>query len=296
MTNVKTQTPGKIELLSDKRNLLSVKRNLPSVKRNLGAKTLVKRFVCNDRASIAVMFALMLPVILGVVGLGVEAGMWFKDRRELQTIADAAVISAAIENSYGASNAEYTSAATVEANLNGFNAATDSFTSVGTPLTGAYLGNSDYIEVVLNRNLTTIISQVFYSFDPTTTARAVATTTGDKEACVLALSTTARPGVKMSSNSTVNMTDCGVVSNSTQSAYSVQVCNNCNLATDCVWAAGGIDDGLSSITSTDCSQPISNANPVLDPYASLDVPASFGICDSATSMSGSPYTISSDTT
>lgn len=257
---------------------------------------LLKRFARNDQATIAVMFAIMLPIILGVAGLGVEAGMWFKDRRELQTIADAAVISAAIENSYGASSSEYTAAATVEANLNGFNDSTDSFTSVGTPTSGAYSGDSDYIEVVLSRNLTTIISQVFYNFDPVTTARAVATTTGDSEACVLALSTTASPAVDISGNGTVSMVDCGLVSNSTQSAYSVEVCNNCDLTTDCVWAAGGIDDGLNSITTTNCTDPVSNASPVSDPYATLDVPADFGDCDPATSMSGGQYIINSDTT
>jgi len=47
------------------------------------------------------MFALMLPFLFGIVGLGMEAGMWFKERRQLQTIADAAAVSAAIENAYG---------------------------------------------------------------------------------------------------------------------------------------------------------------------------------------------------
>jgi len=260
-------------------------------------KVLSKRFVRNDRGAIAIMFALMMPFILGVIGLGVEAGMWFKDRRELQSIADSASISAAVENAYGASTtSELTAAAQVEANLNGFDATKDTIVYVGTPQSGAYIDDADYVEVRLSRTLTTIVSQVFKTFDPSTIARAVASTTGDKEACVLALSSTASPGVTISGNSTVNLTNCGLVANSTTASYSVDVCNNCSLTTDCVWASGGINEGLNSITSTVCDDVIPNVDPIADPYVALDVPASFGSCAPNTAMTGGQYIISSNTT
>ena len=236
------------------------------------------------------MFALMLPVLFGIIGLGVEAGLWFKERRELQTIADAAAVSAAIENSYGATSTELTTAATLEAGLNGFDATTDTITYVGTPTTAtsAYVGDTAYVEVIVTRTLDTILSQVFYTFSPTTTARAIASTSGDKEACVLALSTTASPAISLSGNGTVDMNGCGLVSNSSAASYSVNVCNNCNLSVDCVSAAGGINDGNNSITTTQCDGPVSNASPSTDPFSSLDVPANIASmsCVSGTAMTG----------
>lgn len=222
------------------------------------------------------MFALMLPVLIGIIGLGMEAGMWFKERRELQTIADAAAVSAAIENAYGASSAEILTAATLEATLNGFDATSDTITYVGTPTSGAFAGDSAYIEVQVTRQLETILSQVFYSLSPSTTARAVAATTGDQEACVLALSPSAMNSVYVNgAGSSVTMDGCSVVANSTHSTKAINVQNG-SLTADCLWTAGGIN-GEANIT-TSCSSPATGANTVEDPYADLDVPAYAG-CD-----------------
>lgn len=258
---------------------------------------ILRYFLRDENGGIAIMFALMLPVIFGIIGLGVETGLWFKERRELQTIADAAAVSAAIENSMGENSTVITAVATLEATKNGFDATTDTITYVGTPITAtsAYFGDADYIEVIVTRQLDTILSQVFYTFTPTTTARAVASTSGDTEACVLALSTTASPAIGLSGNGTVDMNGCGLVSNSTASNYSVSVCNNCDLTVDCVSAAGGINDGNSSITTTACDGPVSNASGASDPFSDMDVPTIPASCVSGTAMSGAKMTISTDT-
>lgn len=237
---------------------------------------LIARFTRNDQASIALMFALMLPVLFGIVGLGVEVGIWFKERRELQTIADAAAVSAAIENTFGATQAELEAAATLEATNNGFDAATDAITYVGTPTSGAYAGESGYIEVIVSRQLETILSQVFYTLDPSTTARAVASTVADQEACVLALSPTAQNAVWVTGAGTsVSMDGCSMVANSDDPTKAINVQNG-SLDIDCLWTAGGIS-GSENIT-TDCASPVEGAGQVDDPFASLDVPT-FSGCD-----------------
>lgn len=267
--------------------------------RKILLRFILRHFARDENGGIAIMFALMLPVLFGIIGLGVEAGLWFKERRELQTIADAAAVSAAIENTYGATSAELTAIATLEAGLNGFDATTDTITYVGTPTTATstYVGNTAYVEVIVTRTLDTILSQVFYTFSPTTTARAIAATSGDSEACVLALSTTASPAIGLSGNGTVSMDGCGLVSNSAAASYSVSVCSNCSLTVDCVSAAGGINDSGSSITTTECDGPVSNANTSDDPFSTYDVPSGISsmTCVTGTAMSGSAMTISTDT-
>lgn len=244
-------------------------------------------FASCERGAIALMFALMLPVLFGIVGLGVEAGMWFKERRELQTITDAAAVSAAIENTYGATGAEITAAAQLEATANGFDATTDTLVYVGTPTSGAFSGDSAYIEVRITRQLETILSQVFYALNPQTTARAVASTSGDQEACVLALSESDMNSIYMNgASSSVSMVGCSVVANSTHSTKAINVQNG-NFEVECMWTAGGIN-GSANIT-TACAAPSSGASSVTDPYADLTVPA----FDNSTCHKGNgnnPYT------
>src|SRR5215831_2865568 len=50
---------------------------------------------------VAVIYAVVLPGMLGMVGLGVEAGEWYIDKRALQTQADAAALAGAWERAYG---------------------------------------------------------------------------------------------------------------------------------------------------------------------------------------------------
>ena len=229
-----------------------------------------------DDGSVALMFALLLPVLFGIVGLGVEAGLWFKERRELQSIADSAAVSAAIELAYGAGQAEQKTAAQIEADSNGFDAATDTILHVGPPTSGAYAGNAAYVEVRVERKLETVLSQVFYSLNPLTVSRAVAGTTSDLEACVMALSGTASNSIYLNGAGTnVTMTGCGVVANSNHSTNAINIQNG-SFEADCLWTAGGIS-GEANIT-TACASSVSDAKPVDDPFAALDVPA-YGACD-----------------
>jgi len=247
------------------------------------------RFGRDESGGIMVMFALILPVLFGVIGLGFESGMWFKERRELQTIADAAVVSAAIENSYGEGSTVVTSAATLEATNNGFDATTDSITYVGTPTSGTYSGDTDYVEVIVTRQLTTVLSQIFQSFSPSATARAVATTgtlsTG--EACVLALDTTGT-GVSVSGNGSVTFDGCQVASNSADSD-SLSVSGSGGLNIDCYSVVGDVSVTAGLTTAADCS-PSTGASALDDPYIGLTDPDD-GTCDVAGNL-----TITADTT
>lgn len=229
----------------------------------------MKRFARDERGAIALMFALMLPLLIGIVGLGLEAGIWFKERRELQTIADAAAVSAAIENTYGATSAEIEAVATMEATSNGYDATTDTLTYVGTPTSGAYVGDTAYIEVLFTRQLETILSQVLFSLSPSTTARAVAGTTSDQEACVLALAGTGT-GIKLSGNGTsVTMAGCSLVANSSDADKAIWVQNG-TLTTECLSTVGGTTVG--GTLDTTCTTPVTGAAAADDPFSDLTVP------------------------
>lgn len=237
----------------------------------------LRRFIRQDSGAIAVMFALMLPVIAGFVGLGVEVGLWYKERRSIQTAVDAAALSAIFELNGGGTSAEITAAATADAVRNGFDATTDTITINTPPLSGPYMGDFAYVEVLINRQLTMFLSQILLDTAPTASARAVSGQLGgDDEACVLALASSAQDAIKMNgAGSTVSMEGCGVVSNSTNATKSVNIQNG-TFEVDCIAASGGINENGTITTS--CASSQENQPTIDDPYAALAVPAYAG-CD-----------------
>ncbi len=81
-----------------------------------------KAFTGDEKGIIIVMFALMLPLLVGFVGLGVEVAFWFTLKRDMQAAADAAAIAGSYELAEGRSSS-ITTVATREATSNGWEAA-----------------------------------------------------------------------------------------------------------------------------------------------------------------------------
>jgi len=64
----------------------------------------MKRFEClarEERGQIIVWFALILVVLVGFVGLVIDGTYYFKQRQELQAIADGAALAGAMQLGYG---------------------------------------------------------------------------------------------------------------------------------------------------------------------------------------------------
>jgi Flp pilus assembly protein TadG len=55
------------------------------------------RFAGDRQGVVALAVAVLLPVLIGFAGLGIEVGMWFAVQRQNQSAADAAAIAAALE-------------------------------------------------------------------------------------------------------------------------------------------------------------------------------------------------------
>jgi Flp pilus assembly protein TadG len=76
------------------------------------------RFRRCDSGSIAIVSAIVLPVLVGFASLGIEAGNWYRVGRAMQGAADAAAMSAAA--SYLAGESNYTTVGATYGTLNGF--------------------------------------------------------------------------------------------------------------------------------------------------------------------------------
>ena len=131
-----------------------------------------------ERGQILVMAVLLLTVLLGLVGLAVDAGFHYAERRQVQNAADQAALAAAWELNLGGTTAAATAAALENANGNGFdNNGTSNTVTVNIPPTsGDHIGDPNYVEAIITEDPQTFFIHVLTSTSGVS-ARGVATYT-----------------------------------------------------------------------------------------------------------------------
>jgi len=137
---------------------------------------LMARLAADQSGVIIVMFALLLPVLVGFMGLGVEITFWYQHRRNLQTIADAAAIAGAYDVNSGGTQTTATTAATTDATRNGYSVSTDTLAVKTPPTSGSYTADVRAVETVMTRQIIPLFAGYFLKNNVTINARAVATT------------------------------------------------------------------------------------------------------------------------
>ena len=107
--------------------------------------------VHRERGQILMLTALMITAFLGLVGLVVDAGFHYVERRQVQNAADEATLAAVYEMRYGGSSGDIIAAALENAAANGYdNDGVGSTVTVNMPpSSGDYVGNSNAVEVVI---------------------------------------------------------------------------------------------------------------------------------------------------
>ncbi|MGQ0663791.1 MAG: TadE/TadG family type IV pilus assembly protein [Pseudomonadota bacterium] len=231
------------------------------------------------RGSALVLFALGMPIVFGLVGLGTEVGTWYATVRGLQTLSDAAAIGGAYAKSTGAAIAVITETARRDATRNnGFNGATDVVAVNVPPATGPNTGNANAVEAIVSRPLTLLFSRVFLTEGFTVQARSVAVATPPGQACALALAPGSEQGIRLDSNATVDLGGCGMAANST-AADAIRFDSNSSLTAASLNTVGGFQARGNS-TQNLGSPAQTGQSPILDPYADLGVPQPLGSCTS----------------
>jgi Flp pilus assembly protein TadG len=170
----------------------------------------------DERGVSAIIVALSLTVLVGFAGLGVETGLWYSIKRQNQSAADAAALSAAYEVLAGNTNVttNLTPAATRAATQNGY---TGNAPVVTYPYSDAIVNNA--VAVKLDTPQRTLLTGLFLP-SVTIETKAVAQVFPAAPGCILTLGTVpplaaGTPDVEVSGNSTLNAPDCSVMAAST---------------------------------------------------------------------------------
>ena len=236
-----------------------------------------KDLATDRRGGTLTTVALTIPVLLGLTGLGVEAGLWYSEKRSLQTAADAAATAGGWERARGQDLQDITAAAQREAERNGFSTAGGG-TIVVTELTHDAAGNPiQAIEVVLTEKQPPLFTAALVGDNITIRTRAVAKLETTGTACVLATDPTTSEAVKAWGSASVNMKGCVIASNSS-SSNAIALGGGANVTAESLWTVGGYTQGGSSALTT-ARPPSVNVWPLENPYANLAIPpAPTGTC------------------
>ena len=112
----------------------------------------------SESGQVLVILVLAMIVLLAAVALAIDGGRLYALRREAQSAADAAVLAAALAKCNGG---DPITAGLATAGQNGFDSGAVSV--FNPPTRGSYVGNSDYVEVMITASIPGTFVQLVYS-------------------------------------------------------------------------------------------------------------------------------------
>jgi Putative Flp pilus-assembly TadE/G-like len=125
-----------------------------------------------ERGQAMILIVFSIIGILGMSALAIDGGNAYVDRRKTETAASAAALTASITRIEGS---DWRAAALATARTNGYdnNGITNTVELNTPPLSGPYVGNSEYIEVIITSHLSTYFGVVIGIPQVTSIAHAV---------------------------------------------------------------------------------------------------------------------------
>jgi Flp pilus assembly protein TadG len=207
---------------------------------------------------IAVLTALALTVLIGIVGLALDVGMWYRSNRAMQNAADAAVIAAAL-NGTGSFQYEARAVAATYGFIHGANGITVTALN-NQPCPG---GATDCYQVTIAQATAQMFfSPVIGNFTPSLAGAATAGGSQTHSYCLLALGGSGTdPAITGNGVPAANLDNCSIMSNTGMT------CHGHNT---------GATYGDAHTTNSGCGNTQrSNVPAVADPYAGLasNIPA-----------------------
>ena len=215
--------------------------------------------------------AIAAPVLIGTAGLSVDIGLWYANKRLVQSAVDSAALAGALE--YRRSNGNDTAIANVvnaEALLNGYSTAGGDIILIDT-IAGPR------IEVTITRNVPGLLGQLLFTQTTNVQARAVARADVN-DSCIWSLNPNAEKAINTVGAAEVSL-GCGMLANSDHPNAIWKEGSGCLSASE-FKTAGGYNEVLNSGCPLD-PVPETSVPPADDPLASLPSP-------SYTSCTGSP--------
>jgi hypothetical protein len=227
------------------------------------------------QAGVAVLAAIMLPVLFGMAALGTETVFLIYVRSEMQTAADSAALGAATALAKGYPSNIATEAQGISGSLGFVNGVSNVTVTVNNPpQSGAHAGLTSAVEVIISQPQTLDLIRYFTSATFTVQARAVALEGTSGNYCVLAADTASATGVSISNGASLVLNSCSLAVNAIgPSALSVTGGSNLRAQSVSVSGQAQVNNGASITAAGGVNV---NQSPIADPYANVPMPTSSG--------------------
>ncbi len=234
-----------------------------------------RRFQADESGSYLIISGLLMPVLVGIVGLGTEAGLWYARHHKMQSATDSAAVSAATDYYLNHKAETLTLQAQSIAASYGFVADTNGVTLTVNhpPTTGPYTGDQKAVEVVIREPQRRLFSALYSATSLDISARSVAIGVGGK-GCVIALDPSVSGAATVQGTADVRLDNCSLYDNS-NSGSAMTVGGSGTLSAESVNVVGGIAS-TSGITTQEGIA--TGQSPIGDPYADASF-GSFTGCD-----------------
>jgi Flp pilus assembly protein TadG len=225
---------------------------------------------------LAIYAALSLPLIAGMVGVGLDMSVWYSMKREVQGVADAAVVTAAHTIFQGGTETDATTAAEALAVRNGYDD-----TVAGNQITLTYNSVTTGAITETVQGTVRVAAPMYFAGlfldEIHVAAGAAAGLQQLGQQCVLALHTSAPGTITFEGNTDADV-GCGVASNSSHVSQSIIVSGSAVLTANPVQAKGDIEISESGVVNSEF--PLMPWSPaVADPYAGWTMPPMPAACD-----------------
>jgi Flp pilus assembly protein TadG len=259
-----------------------IKRRTDAAQAGETLRDFAGRFFSDRSGNYVMLTALMAPVLLGLVGLGTEDGVWLYTHQTMQSAADAAAFSAAENysingaglNVSGSSSSLTTEADAVAAQyafVNGKNGVTVALNL--PPKSGRYKAVQNAVEVIITQVQPRLFSTLWNKGNVTITARAVALSNA-AQGCVLALDPSANSAALASGSTSVNLNNCDLDDDSSNATAL-----NGNGSAVVNARQVSVVGGATGTGNFHASMGITTGSSIIpDPYAGVSFP-SFSGCD-----------------
>jgi Flp pilus assembly protein TadG len=224
------------------------------------------------------MFALLLPLLLGMVGLSIDGGLLLATYRQAQNAADAAATAAAMDLLRGKSSS--TAQATGATYVQTYNSMSSATVTVNIPpASGSYTGNNSYAEAIVSYPYSTsFIQLVGVGRSQTVTARAVAgseSVTAGEGVITLEQNPQGNKGLQISGGGSLSVNG-RIVVNATDASQAMTVTGGGNVYATDVNVSGGVSgsSNIQNYPSGGGASPLEQNTGINepDPLANLAVP------------------------
>ena len=227
-----------------------------------------------QKGAVALLVALLLPVLIGFMALAVDVGYVLVRRNQMQVAADSAALLAANARQHGQDISSAIDFAYIATAANGFtNQLENTLVTVSIPPGGSqsYAADTNYVRVTLTQPVNAFLAWVFGVTNTNPWASAIAGPVGGGNPCLLTLGTTGSAALSVVGNSVVTASTCGIYINS-NSPSALQITGNATVTARTIQVVGG----YTATGNVNVSAISTGAAITADPFVSLPMPAFSG--------------------